>query len=123
MGGMIFVKCWITGPKATMEKEDIDNAVFNLRLEKEDIDNAVFNLAHKYMSKSGLMRLPCRVPLPGELALWTLEREYPTLSGNYVLRIYNCHMRHICGGKADIRIKQHHCGWMEMEITGTHVAR
>ena len=94
----VLIKQWVTGEKAAMDDEDIENEMFNA--------------ARDYMSVSLLRKLPNHFPKPTDFYLWKQVRDWTTKRG-VRNRFFHCPMRFCCGCTAGIRIMEGP-GWKQL---------
>jgi hypothetical protein len=102
----VLIKQWVTGEKASMEEEDIENEMFNA--------------ARDYMSVSLLRKLPNHFSKPTDFYLWQQVRDWTTKRG-VRNRFFHCPMRFRCGCTAGIRIMEGP-GWKQLHKFGEHDA-
>ena len=102
----VLIKHWVTGEKAVMEEEDIDNEMFNE--------------ARAFTSASLLRTLPGHKSKSTDFYLWKLVRDWTTKQG-VRHRLFRCPMRFRCGCMSGIRIMEGP-GWKQLDRFGDHDA-
>ncbi len=86
------IKRWVTGEKAEMDSEDIEQEIFEL--------------VRDWMSQSNLKQLHGHQSDPTNVSLWTQYREYKAKKVSVFNRLFRCPLHHQCGCQASIRIRE-----------------